>query len=264
MDLQLNGKRALVTGSTVGIGFAIAKALAEEGAEVILNGRTEEKVSEAKRRIAAKISKAKIGGVAADLSSADGVTRITEAYPDIDILVNSVGIFEPRAFEQIPDADWLKFFEVNVMSGVRLSRHYLPQMKDRNWGRVVFISSESAANIPAEMIHYGVTKTAQVALARGLAETTVGTGITVNSVLPGPTLSEGVGTFIQQLAQEQGVAIEEVEKQFFQNTRPSSLIKRFIQPEEVASLVAYICSPLSAATNGAALRVDGGVVRSIF
>jgi NAD(P)-dependent dehydrogenase (short-subunit alcohol dehydrogenase family) len=264
MDLQLNGKRALVTGSTVGIGFAIAKALAEEGAEVILNGRTEEKVSEAKRRIAAKISRAKIGGVAADLSSSDGAAKIIEAYPEIDILVNSVGIFEPRAFEQIPDADWLKFFEVNVMSGVRLSRHYLPQMKDRNWGRVVFISSESAANIPAEMIHYGVTKTAQVALARGLAETTVGTGITVNSVLPGPTLSEGVGTFIQQLAQEQGVAIEEVEKQFFQNTRPSSLIKRFIQPEEVASLVAYICSPLSAATNGAALRVDGGVVRSIF
>ncbi len=264
MDLQVNGKRALITGSTVGIGFAIAMALAEEGAEVIVNGRSEEKVSEAKRRIAAKISKAKIVGVAADLSSSDGVTRITEAFPDIDILVNNVGIFEPRAFEQTPDANWLKFFEVNVMSGVRLSRYYLPQMKDRNWGRIIFISSESAANIPAEMIHYGVTKTAQVALARGLAETTVGTGITVNSVLPGPTLSEGVGTFIQQLAQEQDIAIEEVEKQFFQNTRPSSLIKRFIQPEEVASLVAYICSPLSAATNGSALRVDGGVVRSIF
>jgi NAD(P)-dependent dehydrogenase (short-subunit alcohol dehydrogenase family) len=264
MDLQLNGKRALVTGSTVGIGFAIAKALAQEGAEVIVNSRTEEKVSEARRRIATEISNSKIAGVAADLSSSDGAAKIIEAYPEIDILVNNVGIFEPRAFEQIPDADWLKFFEVNVMSGVRLSRHYLPQMKDRNWGRLVFISSESAANIPAEMIHYGVTKTAQVALARGLAETTVGTGITVNSVLPGPTLSEGVGTFIQQLAQEQGVAIEEVEKQFFQNTRPSSLIKRFIQPEEVASLVAYICSPLSAATNGAALRVDGGVVRSIF
>jgi NAD(P)-dependent dehydrogenase (short-subunit alcohol dehydrogenase family) len=264
MDLQLNGKRALVTGSTVGIGFAIAKALAQEGAEVIVNSRTEEKVSEAKRRIASEIPNSKIAGVAADLSSSDGAAKIIEAYPEIDILVNNVGIFEPRAFEQIPDTDWLKFFEVNVMSGVRLSRHYLPQMKDRNWGRVVFISSESAANIPAEMIHYGVTKTAQVALARGLAETTVGTGITVNSVLPGPTLSEGVGTFIQQLAQEQGVAIEEVEKQFFQNTRPSSLIKRFIQPEEVASLVAYICSPLSAATNGAALRVDGGVVRSIF
>src|SRR5258707_4088552 len=264
MDLQLNGKRALITGSTVGIGFAIAMALAEEGAEVILNGRSEEKVSEAKRRIAAKISKAKVGGVAADLSSADGVTRITEAYADIDILVNNVGIFEPRAFEQISDADWLKFFEVNVMSGVRLSRHYLPQMKDRNWGRIVFIASESAANIPAEMIHYGVTKTAQVALARGLAETTIGTGVTVNSVLPGPTRSEGVGTFLQQLAQERGITIEEMEKLFFEKARPSSLIKRFIQPEEVASLVAYVCSPLSSATNVAALRAEGGVVQSIF
>ncbi len=204
MDLQLNGKRALITGSTVGIGFAIAMALAEEGAEVIVNGRSEEKVTKAKRRILAKISKAKIIGVAADLSSSDGVTRITEAHPDIDILVNSVGIFEPRAFEQIPDADWLIFFEVNVMSGVRLSRHYLPQMRDRNWGRIVFISSESAANIPAEMIHYGVTKTAQVALARGLAETTVGTRITVNSVLPGPTLSEGVGTFYTSISARAG------------------------------------------------------------
>src|SRR5260370_291823 len=202
MDLRLNGKRALITGSTVGIGFAIAMALAEEGAEVVVNGRSEEKVREAKRRIAAKISKAKIVGITADLSSSDGVTRITEAYADIDILVNSVGIFEPRAFEQIPDADWLKFFEVNVMSGVRLSRHYLPQMRDRNWGRIVFISSESAANIPAEMIHYGVTKTAQVALARGLAETTVGTKITVNSVLPGPPLSAGVGPFLLHLPQE--------------------------------------------------------------
>jgi NAD(P)-dependent dehydrogenase (short-subunit alcohol dehydrogenase family) len=264
MDLQLDGKRALVTGSTVGIGFAIAKALAEEGAQVIVNGRTEERVSEAKRRIATEIPNSKIAGVAADLASPDGVTRIIEACPEIDILVNNVGIFEPRAFEQISDADWFRFFEVNVMSGVRLSRHYLPQMKDRNWGRIVFISSESAANIPAEMIHYGVTKTAQVALARGIAETTTGTGVTVNSVLPGPTLSEGVGTFLQQLAEERGLAPDEMEKQFFETARPSSLIKRFIQPEEVASLVAYVCSPLSAATNGAALRVDGGVVRSIF
>ena len=264
MDLQLDGKRALITGSTLGIGFAIAKVLAEEGARVIVNGRTEERVSEAKRRIATAIPNGKIEGVAADLSSAEGVTKITEAYPEIDILVNNVGIFEPRAFEQTSDAEWLKFFEVNVMSGVRLSRHYLPQMKDRNWGRIVFISSESGANIPVEMIHYGVTKTAQIALARGIAETTTGTGVTVNSVLPGPTLSEGVGTFLQQLAQEQGITAEEMEKQFFENARPSSLLKRFIQPEEVASLVAYVCSPLSAATNGAALRVDGGLVRSIF
>jgi NAD(P)-dependent dehydrogenase (short-subunit alcohol dehydrogenase family) len=264
MDLQLNGKRALITGSTVGIGFAIAKALAEEGADVIVNGRTEERVSEAKRRIATEVPSGKIAGVAADLSSVDGVTRIIETCPEIDILVNNVGIFEPRSFEQITDADWLRFFEVNVMSGVRLSRHYLPQMKDRNWGRIVFISSESAANIPAEMIHYGVTKTAQVALARGLAETTVGTGVTVNSVLPGPTLTEGVGTFIEQLAQERHITLAEMEKLFFEKGRPTSLIKRFIQPEEVAALVSYVCSPLSAATNGAALRVDGGVVQSIF
>jgi len=264
MDLQLNGKRALITGSTVGIGFAIAKALAEEGVQVAVNGRTEERVSEAQRRIATETSNARIGGVAADLSSPDGVTKVIEACPEIDILVNNVGIFEPRAFDQISDADWLRFFEVNVMSGVRLTRHYLPQLKDRDWGRIVFISSESAANIPAEMIHYGVTKTAQVALARGLAETTTGTGITVNSVLPGPTLSEGVGTFLQQLAKERGITLDEMEKQFFETTRPSSLIKRFIQPEEVASLVVYVCSPLSSATNSAALRVDGGVVRSIF
>jgi NAD(P)-dependent dehydrogenase (short-subunit alcohol dehydrogenase family) len=264
MDLQLNGKRALITGSTVGIGFAIAKALAEEGVQVVVNGRTEERVSEAQRRIATEISNATIEGVAADLSSADGVTNLIEAFPEIDILVNNLGIFEPRAFDQISDADWFRFFEVNVMSGVRLSRHYLPQMKDRNWGRIIFISSESAANIPAEMIHYGVTKTAQVALARGLAETTIGTGVTVNSVLPGPTRSEGVETFLQQLAQERRITLEEMEKLFFEKARPSSLIKRFIQPEEVASLVAYVCSPLSAATNGAALRVEGGVVQSIF
>ena len=264
MDLQLDGKRALITGSTLGIGFAIAKALAEDGAQVTVNGRTEEGVSAAQRRIATGILNGRIAGVAADLSSSDGVTRIIEACPEIDILVNNVGIFELRAFEQISDTDWLRFFEVNVMSGVRLSRHYLPQMKDRNWGRIVFISSESGANIPVEMIHYGVTKTAQVALARGIAETTIGTAVTVNSILPGPTLSEGVGTFVQQLAQEKRITVEEMEKQFFEKTRPSSLIKRFIRPEEVASLVAYVCSPLSAATNGAALRVDGGVVRSIF
>ena len=264
MDLKLNGRRALVTGSTVGIGFAIAKALAEEGAQVTVNGRTEERVSEAKRRIATEIPNGRIAGVAADLSSSDGVAKLIEACPEIDILVNNVGIFEPRAFEQISDADWLRFFEVNVMSGVRLSRHYLPQLKDHNWGRIVFISSESAANIPAEMIHYGVTKTAQVALARGMAQTTIGTGVTVNSVLPGPTRSEGVGTFVQQLAKERGITFDEMEKLFFEKGRPSSLIKRFIQPEEVASLVAYVCSPLSAATNGAAIRVDGGVVQSIF
>jgi NAD(P)-dependent dehydrogenase (short-subunit alcohol dehydrogenase family) len=264
MNLQLNGKTALVTGSTAGIGFAIAKVLAEEGAQVIVNGRTDERVREAQRRIATEAPNSQIKGVSADLSTSDGASKVIETFPEVDILINNVGIFEPRAFEETSDADWLKFFEVNVLSGVRLSRHYLPAMKSHNWGRIVFISSESAVNIPAEMIHYGVTKTAQVALARGMAETTLGTEVTVNSVLPGPTLSEGVGTFLQQLAKDQGIAVEEVERQFFEKARPSSLLKRFIQPEEVASMVAYVCSPLSSAINGAALRVEGGVVRSIF
>ncbi len=264
MDLQLDGRRALVTGSTLGIGFAISKALAQEGAQVIVNGRTVQKVNDAKERIAAEVPNVRVQGVAADLSTADGASRVIEAFPDLDILINNVGIFEPQPFEQISDDDWLRFLQVNVMSGVRLSRHYLPQMKLRNWGRIVFVSSESAVNIPAEMIHYGVTKTAQVALARGLAETTLGTGVTVNSVLPGPTLSEGVGTFLQQLAKEQGITVAEVEKQFFEKARPSSLLKRFIQPDEVASMVAYVCSPLSSATNGAALRVEGGLLRSVF
>jgi NAD(P)-dependent dehydrogenase (short-subunit alcohol dehydrogenase family) len=264
MDLHLKGRTALITGSTAGIGFAIARILAEEGAQVIVNGRTDERVLDAQRRIAAEAPNCQIKGVAADLSTSGGANKIIENFPEVDILINNVGIFEPRAFEETSDADWLKFLEVNVLSGARLSRHYLPQMKDRNWGRIIFISSESAVNIPAEMIHYGVTKTAQVALARGLAETTVGTGVTVNSVLPGPTLSEGVGTFLQQLAKEQRVPVEEVERQFFEKARPSSLLKRFIQPEEVASMVAYVCSPLSSAVNGAALRVEGGVVRSVF
>src|SRR6202048_2145049 len=249
MDLQLKGRTALVTGSTAGIGFAIASVLAEEGAQVIVNGRSDERVRDAQQRIAAEAPSSQIKGVAADLSTADGARKIIETFPEVDILINNAGIFEPRAFEETTDGDWLKFLEVNVLSGVRLSRHYLPQMKNYNWGRIVFISSESAVNIPAEMIHYGVTKTAQVALARGMAETTVGTGVTVNSVLPGPTLSEGVGTFLQQLAKEQGITVEEVERQFFEKARPSSLLKRFIQPEEVASLVAYVCSPLSSAVN---------------
>src|SRR6266850_165159 len=250
MDLQLNGKRALITGSTVGIGFAIAKALAEEAVQVVVNGRTEERVSEAQRRIATEISNARIEGVAADLSSPDGVTKLIEAFPEIDILVNNLGIFEPRAFELISDADWFRFFEVNVMSGVRLSRHYLPQMKDRNWGRIVFISSESGANIPVEMIHYGVTKTAQVALARGLAELTAGSAVTVNSVLPGPTRSEGVEQFVKDLSDQQGTDEAAFEKEFFRSVRPTSLLKRFETPEEVAVMVVYVCSPRASATNG--------------
>jgi NAD(P)-dependent dehydrogenase (short-subunit alcohol dehydrogenase family) len=263
MNLQLDGKKALVTGSTAGIGFAIAAALAAEGAHVVVNGRAAERVAGAATRIRAEAAGAKVDGVAADLGTAGGADRLIAAAPAVDILVNNVGIFEPKPFETIPDADWLRFFEVNVMSGVRLSRYHLPQMKEKNWGRIIFISSESAVNIPAEMIHYGMTKSAQIAIARGLAETTVGTAVTINSVLPGPTRSEGAVAFLEQLAQEQGLTFQEMERQFFETARPTSLLKRFIHPEEVASLVVYLCSPLSAATNGAALRVEGGVVRSI-
>jgi NAD(P)-dependent dehydrogenase (short-subunit alcohol dehydrogenase family) len=264
MNLQLNGKKALVTGSTAGIGFAIAALLAREGAHAIVNGRSAERVAAAVSRVRAESPSATIDGVAADLGTAAGTKRLIAAVPDVDILVNNVGIFEPKPFETIPDADWLRFFEVNVMSGVRLSRHYLPRMKEKNWGRIIFISSESAINIPAEMIHYGMTKSAQISIARGLAETTAGTGVTVNSILPGPTSSEGVATFVEQLAKEQGLTFQEMEKQFFETARPTSLLKRFIDPKEVAALVVYLSSPLSSATNGAALRVDGGVVRSMI
>ena len=264
MNLQLNGKKAVVTGSTAGIGFAIATLLAREGAHVVVNGRSAERVAGAVSRIRAEIPSANVDGVAADLGTADGAGRLITAVPDVDILVNNVGIFEPKPFEAIPDADWLRFFEVNVMSGVRLSRHYLPRMKEKRWGRIIFISSESAINIPAEMIHYGMTKSAQISIARGLAETTVSTGVTVNSVLPGPTRSEGVATFVEQLAKEQGLTFQEMERQFFETARPTSLLKRFIDPEEVAALVVYLSSPLSSATNGAALRVEGGVVRSMI
>lgn len=264
MDLQLDGKTALVTGSTLGIGYAIARALSQEGARVVVNGRSDARVTEAVAKLRAEVSGGEVTGVAADLGTAEGVARLVASQREVDILVNNLGIFEPKAFEEITDADWMRFFEVNVMSGVRLSRHYLPGMKRRNWGRVVFISSESAINIPAEMIHYGMTKSAQISVARGLAETTAGTAVTVNSVLPGPTASEGVAGFVDQLAKDQGVSVEDVEREFFQSTRPSSLLKRFIRPDEVASLVAYVCSPLASATNGAALRVEGGCVRSMI
>ena len=263
VDLQLEGKRAMVTGSTAGIGFAAALRLAGEGACVIINGRTEARVEEAVRRVQNEVTGTRVSGVAADLSSAEGVSALTARVPELDILVNNLGIFEPKPFEQITDDDWLRFFETNVLSGVRLTRHYLPQMKERDWGRVLFVSSASALNIPAEMIHYGMTKTAQLAVARGVAETTVGTGVTVNSILPGPTSSEGVTTFVGQLAAERGVTEAEMEREFFRTARPSSLLQRFIKPEEVAHLIAFICSPLSSGTNGAALRVEGGVVRSI-
>jgi len=264
MNLGLDGKRALVTGSTAGIGYAIAETLAREGADVIVNGRTKERVEQAIKSILASHPQAQVHGLAADLGNAEGVRAAVQQLPNVDILVNNLGIFEPKPFEQISDEDWFRFFEINVMSGVRLSRSYLPGMKTRNWGRIVFISSESAVQIPAEMIHYGMTKTAQLAISRGLAETTAGTGITVNSVLPGPTASEGVNEFVDRMATASKQTKAELETEFFRNIRPSSLLRRFARPEEVAALVVFVCSPLSSATNGAALRADGGVVRSIL
>jgi len=263
MDLKLKGKITLITGSTAGIGFAIAKRLASEEAEVVLNGRTEERVHEAMAKIEKEVPKAKLRGVAADLGSASGCEQVVRQAPHVDVLVNNVGIFEPKAFEKITDANWEKFFAVNVMSGVRLSRAYLAAMKERNWGRIIFISSESALQIPAEMIHYGMTKTAQLAVARGLAETCAGTNVTVNSVLPGPTASEGVAEFVSDLAAERKTSAADVEKEFFKSARPSSILKRFLQPDEIASVVAFVCSPLASAINGAAVRADGGVVRAI-
>ena len=263
MDLQLTDKTALVTGSTAGIGFAIASLLAQEGASVVLNGRSRQRVEQAVERIRTEAKNAQVRGVAADLGTKEGVNRLTRDLPAVDILVNNLGIFEPKPFPDIPDEDWQRFFEVNVLSGVRLSRFYLPQMLQKNWGRMVFISSESGVNIPVEMVHYGVTKTAQIALARGLAEGTAGTGVTVNSVLPGPTRSEGAGRFLEDLAKGQGTDAARVEAEFFRTARPSSLLKRFATPEEVAAMVVYVCSPRASGTIGSALRVDGGVVRSI-
>lgn len=260
MDLQLTDKLALITGSTKGIGLAIAEGLAREGARVIVNGRTEKSVADALAQIRKRVSGAKAEGFAGDLAQAEVANNLVGRFPAIDILVNNLGIFEPKPFEDIPDEDWRRFFDVNVLSGVRLSRAYLPGMKQRNWGRIVFISSESGIQIPTEMIHYGMTKTAQLAVSRGLAELCAGTAVTVNAVLPGPTHSAGVDEFVKQISGGQPFA--EFEKEFFRSVRPTSLLKRFATPEEVASLVTYICSPLASATNGAALRVDGGVVRA--
>jgi NAD(P)-dependent dehydrogenase (short-subunit alcohol dehydrogenase family) len=264
MDLKLTGKRALVTGSTAGIGLAIGRALAAEGAIVTLNGRTQSRVDAAVAELKKALPGGHIHGVAADLGTGEGCAALVAALPEVDILINNVGIFEPKPFAEITDADWVHFFEVNVLSGVRLSRHYLEGMRRADWGRILFISSESAVQIPSEMIHYGMTKTAQLAVARGLAETTAKTGITVNSLLPGPTQSEGVGTFVGQMAEARGVDFATMEREFFAHARPSSLLQRFATVDEVASMAAFLSSPLASATNGAAIRVDGGVIRAIL
>jgi len=263
MDLKLKNKLALVSGSTAGIGRAIATALAQEGARVIVNGRLQASVDAAVAELK-ETTGGEFWGFAGDLSDVVVAEDLARRYPDVEILVNNLAIFDIKPFEDISDADWVKFFEVNVLSGVRLARLYLPAMKRANWGRIIFISSESAVQIPVEMIHYGMTKTAQLAVSRGLAESVAGTGITVNSILPGPTKSRGVGNFLETLAKSEGKSSEDVERDFFVNMRPSSLIKRFASTQEVASLVAYIASPLASATTGAALRVDGGVLRSAF
>src|SRR6185312_5666409 len=247
MDLQLARKIALISGSTAGIGFAAAMRFAREGAAVVVNGRTQARVDDAVDRIRQETANPHVSGVAADLGNAAGIESLVKAVPTVDVLVNNLGIFEPKPFESITDADWFRFFEVNVMAGVRLARAYLPGMRQKNWGRILFVSSESAVNIPVEMIHYGMTKTAEVAVARGLAEAVAGTAITVNSILAGPTASEGVGTFVAQLARERGIDARAMEKEFFASARPSSLLKRFITPDEVANLIAYTASPLAAA-----------------
>jgi len=264
MDLQLTGKVAFVSGSTAGIGFAIAQRLLAEGAQVIINGRTKESIDKAVAELQAGGDNKAVSGIPADFSKVDEVNALIQQLPDIDILVNNAGIFEPKQFVDIPDEDWFRFFEVNVLSGVRLSRHVFPKLLAKNWGRIIFISSESAVFIPSEMIHYGMTKTAQIAISRGLAELTAGTGVTVNTILPGPTKSKGVGGFLEDLSKANNVTPEQVEQDFFKNMRPTSLLQRFASIDEVANTVVYYTSPLASATNGASIRVEGGLVRSIL
>jgi NAD(P)-dependent dehydrogenase (short-subunit alcohol dehydrogenase family) len=264
MDLKLNDKTVFISGSTAGIGFATAKRFLAEGAEVTINGRTKQTVENALTELKTLMPKAKVSGIPADFSKVEDVNHLLNELPEVDILINNAGIFEPKAFTEISDEEWFRFFEVNVMSGIRLSRQYFPKMLQKNWGRIIFISSESAVFIPDEMIHYGMTKTAQLAVSRGLAELTKGSNVTVNSILPGPTKSKGVGGFIEDLSRTNNISTEEVENNFFKNMRPTSLLQRFATVEEIADTVVYYSSPLASATNGASIRVEGGLLRSIL
>lgn len=264
MDLQLKNKNVFVSGSTAGIGFAIAQKFLEEGAAVVINGRTKQSVGKAVDELKLLTENSNVTGIAADFSKADDINQLISALPEVDILINNAGIFEPKPFVEIPDEDWFKFFEVNVMSGIRLSRHYFPKMIKKNWGRIIFIASESAVFIPTEMIHYGMTKTAQIVVSRGLAELTQGTDVTVNSILPGPTKSKGVDGFLEDLSKSSGKSANEVEDDFFKHMRPTSLLQRFASVEEIANTVVYFSSPLASATNGAAIRVEGGLIKSLL
>ena len=263
MDLQLTGKTALVSGSTVGIGLAIARTLAREGATVVVNGRTQARVDEAIARITKDDPNAKLRGAAGDLATVKGIDSVAKGLPDVDILVNSLGAFEAKSFFDLTDADWQRMWDTNVMAGVRLSRRYMQGMLGRNWGRIIFIASEAALNLSGGALHYGVTKTAVLGLSRGLAELTVGTAVTVNAVLPGPTRTEVMDDWLKGLAQQKGLTVAQAEKDYFETERPASLIRRFADPSEIAALVAYVASPLSAVTNGASLRAEGGIIHSI-
>lgn len=262
MDLQLDGKKALVSGSSQGIGFAAAKVMAREGAGVLINARTQERVDQAVSRIKAEYPDSDVSGIAADLGTAAGVDELTAKVPEVDILVNNLGIFEPKEFAEITDEEWYRFIDINIMSAIRLCRYYHPRMMAKKWGRIIFSSSESAVNIPPEMMQYGMTKTALLALSRGLAEASKGTEVTVNSVLPGPTATEGVSDFLKTLADEKGIGYDDMVEEFFKTGRPNSILNRLIEPEEVGNTIAFLCSPLAQATNGAAVRVDGGLIRS--
>jgi NAD(P)-dependent dehydrogenase (short-subunit alcohol dehydrogenase family) len=263
MIIDLKGRTAVVTGSTAGIGRAIAEGLARAGAAVVINGRTQERVAKGIAEIRTLVAGADVTGIASDVATADGAAAFLSRVPEADILVNNVGTARPKPFEELTDADWTALFEFNVLSGVRMTRHFLPKMVERGWGRVVFISSESAVNVPKEMIDYGMTKTAQLAISRGLAESVAGTGVTVNAVLPGPTRSESLANWMNAVAAPQGITLEAAEQQFLATMRPTSLIRRFASTEEVANMVVYVCSEQASATTGAALRVDGGVVRFV-